>query len=772
MEKYSKYDIIMKRPASIFCNRWRDGTPVGNGKTGVVFYGGAGRDYMIFSRGDLWVNGNDAPVPDVSYALDIMRKLQKEGKYPEANFVMYNELKKHGYANKLADMRTLGRVEMLFECNGVYSNYRRVIHTDTSEAEVTYKLGNDRHKRRVLASRKRDIIAISIESEKENGFSLNSGFYKSLEGGRENELKESDAQFAQYRVDSGCYIYSSKHEGKYFGIVSKVVTDGKQSADPNGITVNNATESLVLMKAFSCEDDRIEGESKALKAILECPFDYDSIFEENLPLYKELYFKADVSLYEGETYSSNEQLIEEAKDDEITPELSEKLWRFGRYLFISGTSQDGLPFPLYGLWPCGYVRDFTHHVANENVQSIYWHTEAGGLGKLNESLIDYYCNKIESFRENAKNLFGCRGIFVGTYTTPVNSTVSWYVPVILHFIGCAGWLSQHFYKYYKYSGNVKLFTEKILPFMIEAAQFYEDYYYTDENGKLALYPAVSPENTPIEYYNKHKGHAMPVTKNPTVEIAILKELLTHLVSEAKTRPELLQKSEKWSEMLSIIPEYCINDKGGIAEWMSDDLHDAQDHRHISHLYPVFPGTEIEEKDDATKLAQFKRALDLRELGSYCGWSLPHMSAVYSRFKDIEKNIHMLNAFVKVALCDNFFTLGYDYHDMGITGYECGDEYRAPVQLDAIMGFVNAIQEMLIFSLPGKLKLLPALPDKFKNGHAMLYFDTGFVDFSWDAQKRECHGTIHAVRDTELVLELPFEKSSVSVVLAPEECFAF
>ena len=135
---------------------------------------------------------------------------------------------------------------------------------------------------------------------------------------------------------------------------------------------------------------------------------YDALFEESLPLYKALYEGADISLYSGNGHT-NEELLSSAMQTDISPELVEKLWRYARYLFISGTRIGDLPFPLYGLWCCGYQRTYTHHVANENVQSIYWHADVGGLSSLIEPLIDYYVSHMESFRENARRLYGCRG---------------------------------------------------------------------------------------------------------------------------------------------------------------------------------------------------------------------------------------------------------------------------------------------------------------------------------------------------------------------------
>lgn len=770
--EYTCHDIVMKRPSSAYCHRWRDSTPIGSGITGAMLYGGVSAEHIIINRNDLWSGGKDAPVPDISYCVEQMRSLQKAGKYREANDIMYNALVENSYETQLADMRTLGCVKVIFTCDGIYSNYSRVIHTNTSEAEISYKIDNISYNRRYIASRKRDLIAIEITSGEKTGFRLESGFFESFEGDVENRIKENDKISAEYRFADNCYIYSSCHEGKYFGIVCSIISDGETGVSEKGIYVSECEKSLILIKAFSCENDRLEGETKAIKAITECPRSFEAVFNENLTLYQSLYNSAEIKLYDGKEYHTNEELMTQARDSKLSCELAEKLWRFGRYLFISGTSESALPFPLYGLWPGGYGQMFTHHVANENVQSIYWHTEAGGLSGLVPALIDYYYGKMDKFRENARKLFGCRGIFAGTYTTPVNSTVAWYVPVIVNFIGVAGWLSQHFYKYYLYTGDNELFEDKILPFMTEAAEFYEDYYYTDTDGKLALYPAVSPENSPLEYYDKTKPHSMPVTKNPTVEIAILKELLSNLTAISETRPELADKAKKWKHMLSVIPEYRINSDGAIAEWISPDLSDAYDHRHLSHIYPVFPGTEIEDSGNHELMRAFKRAVDLREMGSFCGWSMPHMSAIYSRFGDSDNAFKSLNALVKVCLLENFFTLGYDFRDMGITGFECGGENSACVQLDALMSYVNAIQEMLVFTANNLVRLLPACPEEFANGSAALHIPAGTLDMKWNLDEKQCHGTITAKRKTSFTLELPFGQKSLSISLSKNETFNF
>ena len=770
--KYTINDLVMKRPASNFGQRWRDATALGSGITGALLFGGAATERVIINRSDLWYSGEDAPVPDVSYCLEEMRKLEKDGRFQEANHYMYNELVRKNYGTTLADMRPLGRVNIDFNNVGVFSNYRRVLHMDTAECEITYKLDGIYHKRRSFMSRSKDMAVFEFSSEKEMSFDLNTGFFWSNEGAREGSVCKSDSVSAEYKKIGDCYVYSSKNTDKFFGIVSKVKCDGTIYTSEKGISVKNAKNVVLFIKAFSEEENRNEAENKTAQFLDSCNQTYNELFEENLRIYQKLYNSADIKLYNGEEFHTNEALLEEARDNEMSTELAEKLWRFGRYLFISGTIEGALPFPLYGIWAAGYECQYTHHVANENVQSIYWHTDVGGLSSLTVPLIDYYYKNMEKYRENARQLFGCRGIYIGTYTTPKNAAIAWYVPVILHFCGVAGWLSQHFYRYYLYSGDEKLLNEKILPFMIEAAQFYEDFHYLDENGKLVLYPAVSPENSPIEYDDKSKPHTMVVTKNPTVEIAILKELLTNLIKLTKDKHEYDDKIVVWQEMLSRLPDYLINEDGGVAEWIDTRVHDTYAHRHVSHIYPVFPGTEVQDAGDAQLMSCFEKAVDLRELGFMCGWSMPHMSAIYSRLKNPKKALYQLNAMTKVCLLENFFTLCIDYRDMGITNFECATEYSAPVQFDALEGYVNAIQEMLLFSSEKIVSVLPACPDKFKKGEATLHFKNGTVTMKWDLDKKECCGTIKAIRDTEFNLELPFKNALINVKLSKDETFEF
>ena len=171
----TRYDIYQKKPASVYANRWRDCTPLGNGYTGAALYGGVVSETVIISRADLWYGAHENGVPDVAHILEEMRVLQKAGKMEDACNKMYNALIKlqevddlahalndAGYSVNVDRPRVLGCVRIQFACKGVYSKYHRIIHTDTAESEIKYNIDDISFERKCFVSRKRDLIVMRM----------------------------------------------------------------------------------------------------------------------------------------------------------------------------------------------------------------------------------------------------------------------------------------------------------------------------------------------------------------------------------------------------------------------------------------------------------------------------------------------------------------------------------------------------------------------------------------------------------------------------------
>ncbi len=782
----TRHDLWQLQPAVGLGERWRDATPLGNGKTGLSLLGGCRRDLYIINRHDLWHGSHEGDLPDVAYCIPKMRELMEAGHYEDACNYMYDELCKAGYSTNAGNIRPLAQVEFFFDCTGVYNHYRRILHMDSGEAEITYQLDKTPYRRRAFVSRRRDLVVTRMQAAQSGDMAIAPGFYGSSEGNMSDWMRQRDGENTRYSVENDCLIYSTRHEdGTWFGLVVRAVsngrvrlqlekavkTDGKGTPDGPHIVVEGATDTTVVMAPFTGAKSRAVGERQALRRVQAAGADYDKLFAEHRRLHHRLYAAADVCLYQGRTFHANEELLQEARESRCSVELAEKLWRFGRYLFISGTGPDSNPFPLYGLWGAGYFLPWNQNVANENVEAIYWHAAVGGLASLVPSIIHYYYNQMPVAREVAKRLYNCRGIFIGTYSAPGASGPSPAVPAILHFNGVAGWLSRHFYEYYQLTRDEVLLEQKILPFMLEAAAFYEDYV-TEENGTLVISPSVSPENSPLEFIHTKRptatGHYMPVTKNATIEMAILKELLTNLLALSKDHSLPPERVARWQDMLKKVPPYRINGDGAIAEWMDPKMTDNYFHRHLSHVYPLFPGTELEDTGRQDLIPYFRRAVELRKLGSMTGWSMAHMAAIYARLGDGDKAYDTLSMMTKVCLLPNFFTLHNDYRGMGITTENMGDLHFAPVQLDAIVGSVNAVQEMLLRVAPSRVCVLPACPTEWKSGSTKLHIFGGNVTLRWDLDKKYCRATFYAERDLSLTVVMPFGAGEHTLCLSAGE----
>ena len=392
-------------------------------------------------------------------------------------------------------------------------------------------------------------------------------------------------------------------------------------------------------------------------------------------------------------------------------------------------------------------------MANVNIQMIYWHTFSGNLIGLNHDFIDYYYDLMDDFKQNARKIFGMEGIYVSAGSTPGFGLANQIVPVITNWIGGAGWISQLMYKYYLYTGDKETLIEKILPFMYEAALFYENYLVLD-GDTYRVYPSVSPENTPGNLMPEkfdYMSHPCPTAINATMDLAIIKELFSNIIVAAFGTEKYQEKIAVWEGILRKMPAYAFNEDGSVKEWMQDDLEDYDFHRHISHAYVLFPGAENNQEVDENLLQAFQKSVHKRILGGQTGWSLCLMASIYARLGESENAIESIETLTRSCLTNSFFTMHNDFRKMGLTLDL--DEF-APVQLDANLGLVNAIQDMLFFA-NDSVSLLPACPKRFRKGRAAGFRSKDAVlSYSWDLDEKDLHAEIRAIRETTFMLKLP------------------
>lgn len=752
MRKRDNDTLIMRSPAAWHRDMYREAAPAGNGLIGILVYGGICQERIAINHARLWERGRRQELPDVHETLAQTREAIDRGDYWGGNWFGANALKEQGYSPRLGNPIPVGDLALEMEDREMFRHYRRLVHMETGEVEVTWQEGNTHFSRRAFVSRKKDLVFYQILSDGKP-FSCKAGLGRH-ETWEDDAKKKWEEQAWESFAEGMVFGFQAQHEdGTWYGLLGSIKTDGITVQQGGMLHVTGATKAVIVIKpvVFS----QVPPKSMAQEDWDEALFDYEACREEHVALHKPLYEGAGLSLA-GSVDTANEDLIAQAYEEEASPELLEKQWKFGRYLMVSGTREDGLPFSLYGLWHGRYKMPWPHNMANENVEMIYWHTLSGNLGDSMKTLIHYYVSRMPQFRECAQKLFGMPGIYLPAGTTPEHCYPTQIVPVILNWIGCAGWLSQMFYRYYQYTGDEELLQKEILPFMLEAGLFYEHYIVRDEKGMVRIYPSVSPENTPGNLIPKEQpdmAHPCPSVENATMDIAILKELFTNLLEVSGQLGINEEKQALWEDIIAHLPAYDVTEDGDVREWQKDGLDQRYNHRHLSHIYPLFPGTEIVRgRDDEEVVKAFEKAVDKRILGAQTGWSLSHMACIYARLQRPEKVLECLDIMDKSCLLRSFFTLHNDWRGMGLT---LGRGSSAPVQLDAAMGIVQALQECLLFVDRDCVKLLPALPRRLGKGSLWGFrFMTGTVSMDWDMEARQFSAELCAKRHTELTLILP------------------
>ncbi len=760
-EKQTINGYYMKTPASWCGELWREATPAGNGLTGILHFGGVKHDTVLINRCDLWQWGCNEVPPVCEGAVSRTREHLEKGEFTLADPITSEALNETGYKTHLAYPSSLCALDIKLHHETVFSHYRRSLDMDNAEISLEYHMDNVLFNRRMFVSRAEDVTAIKLScSESILSLDLSLIFYD-IDSEASKKKREETLPTLLKTYENGVLTYSAQNDdGDYYGVCMKLhACDGEVCVADNILTIKDASFAELMLVTFANKPERVSARTEAVSRLNTVKKSYEELFSEHAPLHHDLMGRTTISFGE-ENKRSNEELLLEAYEKEASTELLEKLWKFGRYLFISGVHENGLPFPLYGLWHGDYRLVWVHIMANENVQMSYWHVPTGGLTEFIRPLIHYFFSMMDQFRINARNVYGCRGIYIPAGTTKGVGHNSQVVPVIVNWVSAAGWISNHFYDYFSYYKDDEIVKSEIIPFMYETALFYEDYL-TYDNGKVKFYPSVSPENTPANLMKKpgekmRYDHDNPTTVNATMDIAILKEFFTHFTEICEYTGEHADRLACWRGILAAIPEYQKNPDGDIREWMDERLEDNYEHRHLSHIFPVFPGHEYADRSDEDMVEAFKRAVDKRILGSQSGWSLAHMSSIYVRMGQAEKALGCIDTLTRCCLLNNMFTLHNDWRMMGLS-LDIGS--FAPVQLDALLGVVNAIQEMIIYSYKNNLRILPALPKRLKNIRAKnLYFPYGTVDIF--VENGYINATINCSTDCTLNLYLPELQNSV------------
>ena len=504
----------------------------------------------------------------------------------------------------------------------------------------------------------------------------------------------------------------------------KTETDGAaEFSDCVNITgATYAVFTISLATSFvSATDTSADAYGKALEILLAAP-DHDTLLSEHKKDFSALYGSVSLSLCERE-YTVDE-MIRLALTGEDTAPLCETLFAFGRYLMISSSRPGSQPTNLQGVWNVDLHPAWcSNYTLDINLEMNYWAAEAVGLSECAEPLFEFMKRLAESGEYTAGVHYGCRGWTahsgsdVWAYTTsngPVNERrgCSRYALWLM----APGWLCTHLYSHYVYLGKEKgrrFLSETALPLMTGACRFYLDFLSDNGKGELVICPSVSPENA----YRKD-GEQVSLCAGVQMDAMILRDLFTETLEAVGICGGHSDLAREIAEALPKLPKIKLISDGRIMEWDGEYEETEPHHRHMSHMYALYPSDQIE-KLPPEYAEGCRRVLEKRGYET-TGWSAVWRACCYARLRDGERALLCL----RELMHEGSATRSSVYPNLFLS---C-----PPFQIDANFGIVAAVCEMLLRDGGDGYEMLPALPSSWKNGEVRgLRLKNGKkLDFSW------------------------------------------
>jgi len=688
--------------------RWEESLVTGNGTTGALIRGIPGDEIIVLSHERLFLPlYPPTNTPDIKKYLPEIKKLILEGKGEEAADLSLKAGKEAGIEDLIwtDPLVPACQLEIKVDELSPVSAFAKTVDYETGEATTAWKTENGIFHQTMFFSRPDQIGVLKIVSpdNAKLSFKFRLAQLPLPEVGPEDDFRVEElikdvksSSSENGMVYSTHYVKQWQGSLKGYNVTAELSTTGGKVLTTDGwVSVENADQIMIITSTklfyeLPVIDDPIPSGKDP---------DYHKILLSHKAIQSEMMNRFDLDLdLKKRQIQFSENLHKSSSPGNIDPGLVEQLCESARYLLISSTGE--IPPTLQGIWGGTWLPawsgDFT---LNGNVPSAIACGLNANFQEVTESYMNYMWSMFQDFKDNAKGLYGSDGIFVPSRSSSFGKTYH-YLNYYCHLFWFAGaaWTSQFFYDYWLYTGNEKYLKERVLPFMVSSAKFYEDILSVDDDGNYWIIPSYSPEIAPLGFH--------PAAINATMDIAALKQLLRNLITLANEGWMDKGKIPEWQDIIDKLPAYAIQDDGDLKEWIWPGYKNDNSHRHASHLYPLYyeVDPEFENSEELKKAAiqAIENRLKYRRSknGAEMAFGLVQKGLAAAHLRDT------VHAYECVEwLC-------YSYWSPSLTSYHDPGEI---FNVDISGGLPAVVTDMIVQSSKRTIDLLPALPDQWKDG---------------------------------------------------------